>query len=334
VAKRAGVSTATVSRVVNNPASVARATLDRVLRVMQETGWTPNETASSLRSRRSRRLLVLVPDLADGLFAVVLASIERAAAARNYLIIAGQARREPKSHERQLALVRRQVADGLIIAGHIDPSSDRSLTCRFLRAAKTSGMPAVLAMEPPTDAETPAVRIDDAAAGAGLMSHLLELGHRRIAILQDKTGSPALDDRVTAAQRELRRVTTQTDVRVLRVAPTTEGGRQAGDALLRAPRWATAIFCCTDDIALGVLDAARHADVQIPRDISVVGFNDIRFAHLTVPALTTIAQPAGEIAERCVHTLVESIEGGERRPSDTIVAHRLVIRNSSSAATP
>ena len=193
VAKRAGVSTATVSRVLNRPHVVAAETRKKVMQAVQRLGYTPNFAAKNLRTLRSRKLLVTVPDLSNPFFSQIIQGIEDAAQREGYAVLVGDTQHNEKREEGYALMLKRKEADGLIFLGHRLPKEVASL----LKAtpARTTA-PVVNGCEFSPRLGVPSVHIDNAKAAAEAMDHLYRLGHRRIAAITGPLVSPLSRDRL------------------------------------------------------------------------------------------------------------------------------------------
>jgi LacI family repressor for deo operon, udp, cdd, tsx, nupC, and nupG len=326
VAKRAGVSTATVSRVLSHPNVVAPGTRRKVLRAVEHLGYVPNSAAKHLRTDRSGKLLVTVPDIANPLFAVILQAIEEAAQRAGYAVLLGDTQHNDRREERYALMLKHKEADGLIFLGHRLPTA----AAQLVRDARPRCAPVVNACEFSAELGVPGVYIDNAAAAAEAMAHLYALGHRSIGVITGPLVSPL-------SRNRLRGVTTCANTnggaRDLIVLPgdfSIAAGISLGDELMRLSSPPSAVFCFNDEMAMGVVEAAKGRGVRIPMDLSVVGFDDIRFARHVDPPLTTIAQPMREIGEVAVNLLLDILAGRCAAPQSIVLPHKLVIRASTA----
>jgi len=298
VAARAGVSQPTVSLVLSsNPkARVASATRERVLRAAEELGYRPNVIARSLVRRRSYALGVLVPDLGNQFFADVVSGAERVAAEEGYAVVLTEQRDAPL--ERQLDALRARQIDGVIL----DAAGASAVP-----AAAFDGLNVVLVDRPSNG--WPGVASDAEGAGRLAAEHLLALGHRRLAFVGPSTDVHAFRMRERGFVRALAAAGVTVASERLRRAPATlEGGQAAMRALLALPERPTAVFCANDLLALGAHKACTGLGVAIPREMSIVGCDDIAFARFVTPELTTVAVPARELGARAARLLVREIE--------------------------
>jgi LacI family repressor for deo operon, udp, cdd, tsx, nupC, and nupG len=180
----------------------------------------------------------------------------------------------------------------------------------------------------------PSVHIDNAKAAAEAMDHLYELGHRRVGVITGPLVSPLSRDRLTGALLSARNHEAAGDCIVVNGDFSIESGRTAAEQLLGASEPPTAIFCFNDEMAIGVIDTAKRRGVRIPLNLSVTGFDDIRFARYTDPPLTTVAQPMREIGEGTVRLLLQILNGQTTPPESITLPHKLIVRSSTSPPAP
>jgi LacI family repressor for deo operon, udp, cdd, tsx, nupC, and nupG len=325
VARRAGVSTATVSRVLSRPDVVAPETRRRVMQAVDTLGYTPNSAAKHLRTLRSGKLLVTVPDISNPFFALILQGIEDTAQREGYAVLLGDTQHDEQREEGYAAMLRRKEADGLIFLGHRLPRAAASLI-----ESSGSAAPVVNGCEFNPDLGVPSVHIDNTKAAGDAMEHLYALGHRRIGIVTGPLVSPLSRDRLRGATERAKARGAERDMIIMHGDFSIESGSQAAERLLTRRERPTAIFCFNDEMAIGVRHVARQLGVAVPGGLSIVGFDDIRFARFVDPPLTTIAQPMREIGERTVRLLLEIINGTMAMPVSMTLPHSLVVRESTA----
>jgi LacI family repressor for deo operon, udp, cdd, tsx, nupC, and nupG len=325
VAKRAGVSPSTVSRVLSQPDVVSAKTRSRVLRAVDVLGYTPNSTAKNLRTARTGKLLVTVPDISNPFFSLILQGIEDAAQREEYAVLLGDTQHDARREQRYALMLNSKEADGLIFLGHRLPEAAQAR----IRAAAPRCAPVVNGCEFNPRLGVPSVHIDNAGAARDGMALLYDLGHRRIGVVSGPLVSPLSRDRLRGAST-IARARGGEDLVVVGGDFTVESGAEAAARLLATPERPTAIFCFNDEMAMGVLDYARRTGVRVPGELSVMGFDDIRFARYTEPALTTIAQPMREIGEGTVKLLLAILADDSKTPPSVTLPHRLVVRASTA----
>jgi LacI family repressor for deo operon, udp, cdd, tsx, nupC, and nupG len=326
VAKRAGVSPSTVSRVLSRPDIVSIRTKLKVLKAVEALGYIPNSTAKNLRTSRTGKLLVTVPDISNPFFSLILQGIEEAAQRDDYAVLVGDTQHDERREQRYALMLNSKEADGLIFLGHRLPKA----AAAFADAAAPRCAPIVNGCEFNPRLGIPSVHIDNARAASDVMHLLYDLGHQRIGVITGPLASPLSRDRLRGATTIAQKRGTEA-LRVINGDFSIESGAVAAQQLLAGSRAPTAVFCFNDEMAMGVLDYARHKRLRIPRDLSVVGFDNIRFARYTGPPLTTIAQPMREIGEGTVRLLLAILNDGSVVPESVTLPHTLITRASTAA---
>ncbi len=326
VAKRAGVSTATVSRVLSQPDVVAPDTRRRVMRAIERLGYEPNSTAKNLRTLKTAKLLVTVPDISNPFFSLILRGIEEAAQREGYAVLLGDTQHNAQREDRYALMLKRKEADGLIFLGHRLPKTAAEL----VRGMAPRCAPVVNGCEFNPHLGIPSVHIDNAKAAAEAMDHLYRLGHRRIGIITGPLVSPLSRDRLNGATTRAKQARAERDFIVMNGDFSIESGAVAAERLLGRRDPPTAIFCFNDEMAMGVLETAKRHRLRVPDDFSVVGFDDIRFARYTDPPLTTVAQPMRAIGEGTVRLLLHILNGDGRPPESVTLPHTVTIRSSTA----
>lgn len=324
VAALAGVSTATVSRVLSQPERVSTQTRERVLEVVQSVGYMPNVAARTLRTLRAAKILLTVPDISNPFFASVIRGAEEAARDAAYSVVVGDTRHDAQVEDQYAEMLSRREVDGLIFLGHRLPESLRPLLAR-----QGASAPIVNGCEYSPDIGVPSVHIDNAAAGEDAVEHLIGLGHRNIGVITGPPISPLTRDRLAGAMRAAERHGLRDRLLVRSGDYSAPSGfAQASDLLAQR---VTAIFCFSDEMAIGAISAISQAGLSCPEDVSVVGFDDLPLARFFQPALTTIAQPKGQIGRQAVELLVNILRGAENSTRQITLPHELIVRRSTTA---
>jgi LacI family repressor for deo operon, udp, cdd, tsx, nupC, and nupG len=322
VAAIAGVSTATVSRVLSQPDRVAEPTRVRVLEVIRSSGYAPNVAARTLRTLRAAKILLTVPDISNPFFASVIRGAAEAAREAGYAIVVGDTRHDPQVEDQYAEMLSRREVDGLIFLGHRLPESLRALLSRQGVSA-----PIVNGCEYSPDIGVPSVHIDNAAAADDAIEHLIGLGHREIGVVTGPPLSPITRDRLCGAINAATRHGLQDRLQVRTADYSARSAfEQTRDLLAHQ---VTAIFCFSDEMALGALSAVGQAGLSCPGQVSVIGFDDLPLAPFFQPALTTIAQPKGLIGRRTVELLVDILRGTEKPGWQVTLPHQLLVREST-----
>ncbi|WP_395944789.1 LacI family DNA-binding transcriptional regulator [Brevundimonas sp.] len=318
IARLAGVSPMTVSRVVNGDARVREATREKVEAVIRETGYVPDPAARILARAGGGRIGLLYANPSNAYLAEVLSGALEGARSVGLLLLIEPSRAGAPDEEREA--VQRLAAGGAqgII---VPPPLGESLAT--LEAIAKSRMKAVVLAAPTDSPDLISLRVDDVGAAHQMTRHLLDLGHRVIGFVEGREDQSASGDRRRGAQAAV----DAADGAMLLVEPgdfTYRSGFEAGRRLLARADRPTAIFASNDDMAAGALAAVHAAGLSTPRDVSVVGFDDTYLAASVWPGLTTIRQPVAEMARRAAVVLVR----GEDDPGP--VAHEFVLRESTA----
>ena len=324
VARKANVSTATVSRVLSQPALVSLDTRQRVMKVVEELGYEPNPAARALRTLRASKLLVMVPDIANPFFGNIIRGAEEAARQNGYSLILGDTQDDPEIENDYAAMLRRRDVDGLIFLGSRLPES--------LGPALESAdgrHPIVNGCEYSEGLSVSSVQIDNEGAGADGLEHFVSLGHRNIGIITGPLNSPISRNRLLGATNRAKSHGIDPLLRV-RVGDYSVGSGFA-EARDLIEEGVTAIFCFSDEMAIGAFRAVHDAGLACPDHVSVLGFDDIRFAQYLAPSLTTISQPSREIGRQTVELLLATISGEIKDPRVITLPHQLIVRESTAA---
>lgn len=331
VAERAGVSASTVSHVINDTRRVSDASRAAVMRAMQDLNYQPNRLARSLRNRRTQTLGILLPNNANPFFAQVLEGIESAAYDHGYNVILGNANDDPARELAYLDILLSKQVDGVVL---VSTGANRA-ALDFL-AARTK--PVVMVDRAPgagyNDFQVDTVFTENQHGGVLATQHLIDLGHRRIGCI----GGPSLinssADRVVGYRQALAAAGISEDPELIVSGNFEhESGYRACQQLLALAEPPTAIFVSNDLMAVGALCAIHEAGLRVPDDLSVVGYDDIPLASFTVPRLTTIAQPAGELGARAVDLLVKRLAVKPATACHERLPVRLVERDSCQRHT-
>ena len=321
IARRAGVSAMTVSRVINGGARVSAATRERVQAVIDAAGYVPDPAARILARAGAGRIGLLYANPSNAYLAEVLSgALAGARAAGLLLMIEPSQAGDPAQEAEAVRRLAAGGAQGLIVP---PPLGESPAT---LDAVRACGLRAVLLAAPPVEGLFDALRVDDASAAAEMTRRLIALGHRRIGLIEGRGDQSASADRRRGAQAAVDEAP-GSELLVEGGDFTYRSGFEAARRLLAARPRPTALFASNDDMAAGALAAVHAEGLQTPGDISVAGFDDTYLAASVWPALTTIRQPVAEMAHRAAMLLAGKEEAGGE-----FVQHRLVEREST--ATP
>jgi LacI family transcriptional regulator len=326
VAERAGVSTATVSRALNGRGYASPEVRDRVRAAAADLGYVPNALARGLKTRRSRLVGLLVPELVDPLYAVVAQAVERVASAEGSQVLLGVSLDDPAREGAYLDLMLAHRIDGVLLAPAHGPES-------AVRRVEAAGVPAVVIDDAATASGIDAVRADNVGGGRLLAEHLLGRGCRRIAFLNGRAGSTPAREREAGFRRAFAAAGVPIDERLILPGRwEADDARQRTAALLAARPRPDAVVAASALIAVGALRALGDAGVRVPDDIAVASFDDLPFAADIDPFLTAVAQPAAAIGEAAATMLMERIAGAAAGPGrEVVLPVSLVVRRSSGA---
>jgi len=325
IAKHVGVSAGTVSRALSRPDKVLPETRQRIEQAAAKLGYVPNTVARTLKTQRSGKILVTVPDIANPFFAQILQGAEDAAQAAGYAVLLGDTQHQAEREEHYAQMLRRNEADGLIVLGHRLPPTARAIV---QQQGKTA--PVVNGCEFEPTMGIPSVHIDNTAAARVAMEHLYGLGHERIAVVGGPPDNPLHQQRMEGVRAAARARGRLGQLIIVPGDFSLASGHAAALALLAGSPTPTAIFCFSDQMALGALAACRDRDLRVPDEVSIVGFDDLASSRFLTPPLTTVMQPMQEIGARAVKLLLAIIEGVEV-PLQQTLDFSLMVRGSTAA---
>jgi LacI family transcriptional regulator len=314
VAEWAGVSVGTVSNVVNRPERVADATRERVRDAIAKLGWVPNGSAATLRAGRATLVGLIVPDIRNPFFTEVARGAEDMAAASGEAIVVCNTDWLLDSERRALDALARQQVRGVII----NPAGEDE---RYLEWLINRGMALVLLDHRRSAGLVPSVVVDDVLGGRLAGDHLIDLGHRRVALVNGPTSIPQCEDRRLGLLGALEKAGLDPERDLVEVeveAMDAASGLAAVDDIFEAAA-PTAIFCTNDLLAIGVIRGLRLRGLRAPNDVSVVGYDDVELAAMTDPPLTTVHQPSYELGETAYELLRRGAEPEQRSFSPHLV---------------
>ena len=325
VAREAGVSTATVSHVINNTRYVSDEVRARVLRAVERCGYYPNAHARSLASGRSQTLGLVVSDISNPFFPELVKAIEAAAFERGYDVMLSNTNYDPgRTSHYVRRFIERKAAGVVIMTSELDTALVGELARRDVSVVFLDlGQPGVHMSNLTVNYEA---GIEEA------IRHLVSLGHSEIAFVGGPERLRSAARRLEAFRNSMRRHLPHARVRIYRGDFKLEGGRRAATEMLAAGARPTAVVAANDLMALGVMVELRASGLNIPRDVSVIGFDDIAFAAFAEPPLTTVCLPRAELGRRAVEALMTNIEHPERRGVQVNIPTYLITRASTAEA--
>jgi LacI family transcriptional regulator len=327
VAKRAGVSPMTVSRVINESDRVSPETQRRVQEAIADLGYIPSRLARSLSGRRTGTLAVIVPDVANPFFTLIVRAAEEVARRSSYRVILCDTRADLAVERDVIEELIAHRVEGIVIA----PVSDRSKP-HLARLARF-GVPFVLIDRTVSGIECDAVVGDSVGGARQLVEHLVGLGHRRIGLIVEKDEVSSARERRRGYESALQAAGLPLDrLLVAEAAPDPEGGFDGMSRLLSADEPPSAVFAVNNLVALGAIEAVRDAGLEVPDDVALVCFDDIELASRLYPFLTALEQPAETFGTLGTQVLLERIHGrGSSRDNVVVLPGRLTVRRSCGA---
>lgn len=325
VARRAGVSVGTVSNVINRPDRVSEETRRRVQATIAELGYVRSEQGRQLRIGHSRIIALLVLDVGNPFFVDIARGAERTVRAAGLGVMVCSSSQSPSEEADYLALFAEQRVRGILL-------SPADASGRVFDTLRRNGIPFVLVDRVGTGDQACSVSVDDVAGGAMAVRHLLTAGHRNVAYVSGPGHLQQIRDRKAGALAALAeaglgpRALTELPTDTLDVA----AGRDAGARLLGLADRPTAVFCANDLLALGVLQAMFVAGVNVPRDMAIVGYDDIEFAAAATVPLTSVRQPARAMGSLAAELLLDETDGdGRHEHRQVVLQPEMVVRSSS-----
>ena len=323
VAQRAGVSVASVSRVLNGLAGVGVAVRQRVEEAAAELGYIPHAAARALASQRTRIVGAVVPTLENATFAVAVEALQQRLSAGGYTLLLASSRYDLASEAQQVrALVAQGVDAVVLVGGQHDPEMLQFLAMKGISYVETWIL----------DAGKPCVGFDNAAIGRQIADYLLDLGHVDIGVIagvtrnNDRAATRVQGVREAMFLRGLRLSKERLIERPYKIVEGQLGLR----ALMVQPPWPTAVICGNDLLAFGALTECEKLGLEVPADVSIAGIDDMEFAARLHPPLTTVRVPADEIGERAADYLLAHL-AGQSVAAQTEIGVSLIVRGTTAA---
>ncbi len=303
VAKMAGVSTATVSRCLNNPDRVVKATRERVQSAVDALGYTPNFAARVMAAKRTFTIGAIIPTMENAIFARGLQAFQEELYQHGYTLLVSSSAYKPDIEEEQIRTLAARGADGLLLIGHDrDPK-----IYEFLDRRK---IPTLAAWSFAPDAPVPSIGFDNRAAMNALASRVIAKGHTQIGVISGiSAGNDRARLRIEGVKDAARQNGLHTEhLTIIETPYEIENGAAAFSKLMSQATRPTAILCGNDVLAVGALRRAQDIGLHVPKDVSITGFDDIELARIVSPALTTVHVPHREMGRKAALQLVEMVE--------------------------
>ncbi len=322
IARKAGVSHSTVSRALHHSPLIGNETAARIRAIAKSSGYVPSAVARSLVSRTTRTVGVVVTSIADPFIGEVVDGIESTANEHRYSVILANSHANPELEIKVVDSFSERRVDGILV------TASRVGALHGKRLAGTN-VPIVLINNQHPGDFAHSVGIDNIAASRAIVTHLLDLGHRRIAYVGDRSGYQSDTERFSGYRTAMksRRVAIRPEL-VVRGDGKPAEGELTANQLFRLRDPPTAIFCYNDMTALGVLRAAGIRGLRVPADLSIAAFDDLLVSSYTCPPLTTIRQPKQEMGRRAMSILLQLLKG-EKPESRIKLPGELIVRGST-----
>ena len=321
VAKLANVSTATVSRVIQNPEAVKEKTRVKVLQAIEELNYQPNILARYFRRTETKTILVVVPSIMNNVFPQMIAGIDLVANQSGYKVLLGNTYQDPEKAYSYIEELKQKQVDGMILlTTRLDNDVITDIADRY---------PVVLTSDFIEGLNVPTVAIDNISSSREAVEHLLRLGHCRIGMITGPLNSLLSRDRLKGYRQAL----LANDIVIESVLiqegdHTYDSGYNQMNKFLALENPPTAIFAANDSMAMGAIKAVKDQNLKVPEDVAVVGFDNIQFSEIFEPALTTIAQPLIEMGKQSMELLLKQIKGDSVKKKQLVLDTKLIIRDS------
>jgi len=325
VAKKAGVSIATVSRVLNNSDHpLDPVTRQKVLDAIEELGYIPNAAARSLQLRKTRTIGILLPSIANAYYSAIVDGVEEVAYKYGYALILCITNRSWERTKEYIQLLSEKRVDGMIFTG--GGALDDAKRNRVFQDSKLS-----MIVVGRHNSDLPAVQVDNVKVGFQATEHLISLGHKRIATITGPKVSTTAEDRYAGYKMALESYGLEEDISIVAEGDfLVQSGYFAASQLpLNGKDRISAIFAQNDLMAIGAMRFLKAQSLRIPNDVSIVGCDDLDLAYYITPSLTTVAVPAFELGKTAMDLMVDSLDG-KNVPSLKILPTELKIRESTT----
>lgn len=328
VAKMANVSTATVSRVISNKRNVNSKTRERVLETINQLEYKPNRLASNLRKMSSKTVMVVVPDITNPFFSSILQGFKDVALENGYHVLLGDTGNSLEQERNFINLVKERVVDGVILTTARLPKEE------ILSVSQE--IPVVLACEYIDGFDIPTVSIDNVSAARQAVEYLISLGHRRIGMITGPLGVILSKDRVKGYYQALNLHEIPIDGVLIQEGNfSVKSGYETMLKLLALEAPPSAVFATNDEMAVGAIKAIKQKGLSVPKDISVIGFDDIPLCELIETELTTIVQPKYDMGYQAMRMMLSIIiNKGNLTRKQIVLPHRLMVRKTCGTYNP
>jgi DNA-binding LacI/PurR family transcriptional regulator len=327
VAKRAGVSVATVSRVINKRGNVKKSTEEKVLKAVEELGYFPNLSARSLKTNRTLTIGIIIPDITNPFFPIVVRGAQNVFKQEGYTIILCNSFEEEYEEKKHLNILEAKKVDGILLI----KAPSRMNDSKYMERLKNFPIPIVYIDRLPDLQDIPAVVADNISGGYDATLHLIKLGHKNIAAITVQYPITVHKERLQGYFSALNDHNIPINKQYIQKGiPSIQEGISLAQSLINMNNRPTAIFVTNNKLTIGLMKALEIAGLKCPQDISVVGYDDFDWENVFHPRLTVIAQPAYEMGETAANLLIKIIRDGISSLSNNkvILPAELKIRES------
>ncbi|UCZ54407.1 substrate-binding domain-containing protein [Bacillus shivajii] len=322
VAKKAGVSIATVSRIINEQSGYSQRTKDKVVRVIEDLGYTPNALARGLVGKETKTIGVLLPKV-SGLYASrLLEGIERRANAENYSVLVCHLNSSDSRAVDDLQVLKEKQVDGIIYASEEMSTEQGNMLQTFM-------CPVILVSTKSMRFSFPYIKVDDVQAAYDGTAYLIGQGHKEIALVSGSADDPiAGKPRIDGFMQAMKDHDIEVNPDLIEYGNFRfESGKRCMEKLMQKRKRFSAVFATSDEMAIGVLSVAYEKGIRIPHDLSVIGYDNTQAAEMAIPPLTTVSQPLMDMGERAVDMMIQQRKQQET-VSNFIISHNIYKRQT------
>jgi LacI family transcriptional regulator len=321
IARIAGVSVSTVSLVLNEKAGVKDETRIKVLSIAEKLDYVPSSIARSLVTKKTKSIGVIVPDISEVFYGALARIIQDSLSEEGYSMILCNSDNKSAKESMYLGFLKEKGVDGIIMVPGTNKNADK---------IKTMNTRIVFVDRYMKGIDINYVGIDNEKAGFEITEHLIKLGHKRIGCIAGPRGATSCEERIDGYKKALEQHGMEFHKFLIRHCDlTVEGGFSATEELLSQRNMPTAIFVMGDTCAIGVFNALAQENLRIPEDISIVGFDDMKFSSFLMVPLTTVSQPMEDLGKTAVQLLFDELKSnGKHVPRNIILNTKLIIRKS------
>ncbi|MGM7723811.1 LacI family DNA-binding transcriptional regulator [Metabacillus sp. Hm71] len=324
IAREAGVSATTVSKVINNKGRISEKTKNKIMQIIEEFHYQPNVLASAMKGKSTYTIALLIPDAANPIYAQYLKYIEEYGQELGFSVVMCSTGSDPEKEARHITLLKQKHVDGIIIASIFKNEP-------VLKQLIEEELPIVFVNFQRPELPVGSISGDDFLGGYMATDHLLSLGHRRIAIIaEDATISG--EERIKGYKKALENAGIEVDENLIITInePTIEGAEVHAKELLNNAQRPTAIFGCNDILAIGSMLAAKGLGIRIPDELSIIGFDNTIMCKIVEPQLSSVNIPINEMGKQAMELLAQQINKKNNMKQRTSLLPELIIRHSTA----